>query len=106
MSTMRIGIIDWSCDPARPGASGNGDLAWGLAGHLGGEGHDVHVISTYPTPAFAGPVTVHEQWQPPLGFGYRNVLGQLALARACWPTVRRIGGLDVVHSFEYVSAAF
>ncbi len=101
---MRIALLDWVCDPDRPGASGLSDIVWDLARHLRAIGEDAIVIGAYDRDAVRpeGSVPLIAVDRPRAW--RRNIIGYgatcLALARA----IRHAGSVDVVFCAEYISA--
>jgi len=101
---VRIALLDWVCDPARPAVTGLSDIVWDLARRLAAEGDDVTIIGAYdrsavpPTDIPLVRIDRPRAWQ-------RNVLGQvltvLSLARA----TSRIRPPDVFFAPEYISIA-
>jgi glycosyltransferase involved in cell wall biosynthesis len=100
---MKTVFIDWTGDPARPGASGLSDLTWAMAHRLARGGDDVHVIGPYTTAFDSGDVSVHRFDLPPLG--YRNIVGHIFIALRALDCLRRIGSWDIVHAPEYLTTA-
>jgi len=101
---MRIAMLDWVCEPLRPGTSGLSDIVWDLGRRLAALGDEIIVVAAYDQAAVAPTglsllrIRRPRAWQ-------RNVLGQwmtcLALARA----LARIPTPDVVFAPEYLSIA-
>ncbi|HEX2914874.1 MAG TPA: glycosyltransferase family 4 protein [Chloroflexia bacterium] len=100
---MRIGFIDWMCNPARPGASGLSDIVWSMAHHLVSAGDEVHVFGPYSVDFNSHGVHVHRFKLPPLG--YRNILGHSLIAVKAILEANRAGPWDIIHAPEYLTTA-
>jgi glycosyltransferase involved in cell wall biosynthesis len=101
---MRIAFVDYVLDPAKPGLTGLSDLVWDIAARLVDREDEVHVVGPYTTSNVPDQrVKVHRFAIPPIG--YRNIAGHLLIVLRAYREVMRIGGIDVIHTPEYVSSA-
>jgi glycosyltransferase involved in cell wall biosynthesis len=101
---MRIAFVDYVLDPAKPGTTGLSDLVWDVAARLVDREDEVHVVGPYSTSYVPDErVKIHRFTIPPLG--YRNIAGHLLLVLRAYREVMKIGGIDVIHTPEYLSSA-
>lgn len=101
---MDIAFIDWTGDPARPGASGLSDLTWAMARRLAQGGDNVHVFGPYTESFESGDVVVHRFPLPWLA--YRNIVGHMRLVQRAISQLRQVGRWDIIHAPEYLTTAF
>jgi glycosyltransferase involved in cell wall biosynthesis len=98
-------MLDWVCDPARPGTTGLSDIVWELGNQLDAMGDQVSVVGAYrrDAPSPTGGARLYRVDRPDLW--HRNIVGMaltcLSLARA----VGRIPRPDVVFAPEYLSTS-
>jgi glycosyltransferase involved in cell wall biosynthesis len=101
---VRVALIDWVCEPDRPGTTGLSDVVWDTADALAGVGVEPVVVGAYdrgarvPRPSF--PLLRLDRpraWQ-------RNIAGHLLTCLALARGLGRVRAPDVVFAAEYLSA--
>ncbi len=102
---MRIVLMDWVLDPAKPGASGLSDIIWETARELCALGDDVHIVGAYdalaPLPNI--PATVHRVHRPK--WWRRNIIGQILTCLTVSRAAARIPGVRIVYAADYIAPA-
>jgi glycosyltransferase involved in cell wall biosynthesis len=101
---VRVALIDWVCEPDRPGASGLSDIVWETARALDDLGVDPVVVGAYdreaPLPRHAFELVRLDRpaaWR-------RNIAGHILTCLALARGLGRARSPDVVFAAEYVSA--
>lgn len=100
---MKIAMIDFVLDPAKPGASGLSDVVWNTARELAKLGDDIHIVGPYTVDPEPVPgITVHRFAAPPIG--YRNIIGHVLIVLKAWRIIRRLPDVDLIYAVEYLSS--
>ncbi len=104
MTTVKIALIDYVCDPRKPAISGLSDEVWDIARQLKKLNHDVHIIAPYLSDNYPNVgIAVHRFPLPPIA--YRNIVGHVWILLRAVRVLRKMQSVDVVHNPEYVSTA-
>ena len=101
---MKIAMIDFVCEPDKPGQSGLSDVSWNWASQLLLLGDEVHIVAPYTTEDYPDKnVHVHRFKIPHLG--YRNIIGYTLIILKAWGELKKIKDIDIIHLPEYHSSA-
>ena len=101
---MRIAMVDYVCDPKKPGEIGLSDVVWNLASNFASLGDDIHIVAPYQTSKFPDDkITVHRFDLPPIG--YRNIIGHALIVLRAVSVLKKIRNIDLIFLPEYFSSA-